>query len=128
MKLIDVDLRVGSTATDGTGSATAGPYFGRLYAVEWVDGTLVDGVDATLAVVNRQSGTDITLLTLTDANNDAFYYPRAQVHDNAGGGVTYDGVNEVYEMPLVDGVLKCSITSGGSAKTGGMIVYIYDES
>lgn len=118
-----IDLRCTTTA-GGVGAAVAEAFFGRLVAVEWVDGDLADGVDAVLKVTKRKSGVDRTLLTLTDANNDAFYYPREQVHGNTGAGLTYDGTRTINEMPLIDGVLSLAIADGGAAKTGGMIVYV----
>ena len=124
MNIENIDLR-GTTAADGTATITASKsVIGRLLAVEWVDGALVDGVDAVLKVTNRQSGVDHTLLTLTNADNDAFYYPREQVHTNAGAAATYDGTRAVMEMPLVDGTLVLTIADGGATKYGGAIAYI----
>lgn len=115
--------------TDSSGDLTVTsemPIHGKLYAVEWIDGALVDGVDAVISVTNTDSGVDQTLLTLTNANNDAWYYPRYQVHDNAGAGVTYDGTNEIYNAQAVlHGYLKLVVSSGGDTKAGGCVVY-YD--
>jgi hypothetical protein len=67
---------------------------------------------------------DTTLLTLTDANDDAWYYPQTPAQDNTGADVTSDGTNEIYTQQIVDGRLKLAVTSGGNEKTGGCIVYI----
>lgn len=126
MSIENIDLR-GTTAAGGTATITAGKsVIGRLLAVEWVDGTLVDGVDAVLKVTNRQSGVDRTLLTLTDANADAFYYPREQVHGLTGAGLDYNDESDepVSEMPLIDGTLVLTIADGGATKYGGAIVYV----
>ena len=98
---------------------------GLLYAVEWIDGTLDDGVDGTLKAVTTSSAVDMTLLTLTDANDDAFYYPRHQVHGNDGAALTLDGTRIAFDLPLIDGTLQLTIASGGNAKTGGCIVYYF---
>jgi hypothetical protein len=113
--------------TDGSGDATIlseGTYNGELAMVKWIDGDLVDGVDAVLSVTNTGDGVDQTLLTLTNANNDALYLTRAIVTDQAGATVTYDGTNEVYTSIPVVGRLKLVISSGGDTKTGGAVVYI----
>lgn len=94
--------------------------FGWLYAVEWIDGTFDDGVDAVISCVDTPSGEANTLLTLTDANNDAWYYPRATEHSQTGtssGGSTF---------PLVNGTLKLVVSSGGNTKTGGCVVYWFE--
>lgn len=123
MKLQAIPL-VGTTNGSGAVTITATiPTFGLLQAVEWVDGDLADGVDAVLSVTDNQSGVDSTLLTLTDANNDAWYYPRRAAHDNTGTAVTYDGTNEIYVPSVIAGKLKLAITSGGDTKTGGAVVY-----
>jgi hypothetical protein len=118
--------------TDGT-DGTAGALtvtdnvllFGRLQAVHWIDGTFADGVDAVLSMVSDDgAAADTTLLTLTDANDDAWYYPQTPAQDNTGVDVTSDGTNEIYTQQIVDGRLKLAVTSGGNEKTGGCIVYI----
>ncbi len=97
---------------------------GRLIAIEWIDGTFADGVDAVISTQERSSGVAQTLLTLTNANDDKMYYPRAVVHDDAGADVTYDGTNEIYEAPLISGKPRMVVSSGGDTKTGGCILYI----
>lgn len=119
MKEIELDV---TTAADGTGntSAAEGAVYGLLYAVEWKDGDFADGVDAVLSVTKTASAVDQTLLTLTNANDDDWYYPQELVHDNTGTETAY------YTYPVVAGTLKLTITSGGNAKTGGCICYVLE--
>ena len=91
-----------------------------LYGVEWVDGTLADGVDAVLSVTNTPSGVDKTLLTLTNANDDAWYHPRGVEHDAAGAALTTRTLSVVY------GTLKLVVTSGGNVTSGACWVYLLD--
>lgn len=91
-----------------------------LHAVEWVDGTLTDGVDAVLSQINTPSGVDKTLLTLTNANDDAWYYPWVLAVKNDGSTASTD----MYVEQVVSGQLKLAVTSGGDAKTGKCIVYL----
>lgn len=118
-------IRINAT-TNGSGAATVtrgiqgGGGSMLLYAVEWIDGDFADGVDAVLSCVNTVGGVDRTLLTLTDANNDAIYYPRVLEADNAGGALT------TYALPVVDGDLKLAVTSGGDTKTGGCVVHLLE--
>lgn len=115
----------GTTSSGGalTALATARSK-GFVQVVEWIDGTLDDGVDAVLSCVRDNDAADFTVLTLTDANSDAVYRPQVQVHSNTGAALTYDGTHPVVEEPFVNGLLKLVIASGGNAKTGGCIVYV----
>lgn len=97
------------------------PLMGWLIAVQWIDGDLADGVDATLKAVHTPSGVDTTLLTLTDANDDAWYYPTVVEHDNAGAAQT------TRTFQIIEGTLQLTIADGGDTKTGGCIVYYTDN-
>ena len=113
--------------TDASGALTVQStvnVLGELVAVEWIDGTLADGVDAVLSCVRDNDAADVTLLTLTDANSDAWYYPYTPAQDNAGTAVTFDGTNEIYVRQAVNGQLKLVVSSGGDTKVGGCIVYV----
>jgi hypothetical protein len=115
-----VKLHGTTDGTDGTaGAATIlAPLSltGLLHAVEWTDGDLANGVDAVLSLVRGDGAADVTLLTLTNADDDAIYYPRGEVND---GTATVD-----YPRMFVNGILKLAITSGGNGKSGGATVYI----
>lgn len=93
---------------------------GRLYAVEWVDGTLADGVDAVLSVTNTPSGVNKTLLTLTDANDDAWYQPREDRHSNAGAAASAND-----QFMVIAGTLSLTISSAVAAQVGGAVVYYF---
>lgn len=119
---IDVTL----ADTSGTGSAVdTTAVFGLLHAVQWIDGTYADGVDAVLACVNADSGVDQTLLTLTNANADAWYYVRTQIDSELGAGLTYNSTQTVTDYLVLNGTLKLTVTSAGATAglTGGAVVY-----
>lgn len=112
----------GTTAADGSLTVLAETsYFGFLYAVEWIDGTFDDGVDGVLSATYTPSAVDKTLLTLTDANADAWYHPRVATCGATGAA---DGGTD---LPIVNGTLKLVIAQGGNAKTGGAIVYVWER-
>jgi len=116
-------------ATDASGDATVlatKSVSGRLQRVVWVDGDLVDGVDAVLSATQTPAGVDETLLTLTDANTDSIYRPRALVHDEAGAALTgTQGGDRV--APYFSGTLEVVVSSGGATKSGAMICYVGSE-
>lgn len=95
---------------------------GELVAVEWAIGSFDAGVDAVLSVQTTESGVAQTLLTLTDANANAWYRVRHLVHSEAGAALTGTaGADRA--KPIINGTLRLAVTSGGNAKTGGVVVY-----
>jgi hypothetical protein len=113
----------GTTAAGGAVTVTAGSSVRcLLHAVEWIDGDLADGVDAVLSVDRDDDAPDYTLLTLTNADNDAVYYPRVIIHSETGAALTGTSGGD-RAKPVINGTLKLAITSGGDVKTGGAIVY-----
>ena len=118
-----------TATTIADGSATVNGeerVFGMLHAVEWIDGNFDDGVDATLSCQSTVSGVAQTLLTLTNANDDAIYYPRAIVHSEAGAALTGTTGGDRGRM-ILNGKLRLVIAQGGNVKTGGCIVYYTKE-
>lgn len=91
-----------------------------LYAVEWIVNELDAGVDATLSMTDTISGTDKTLLTLTNADANAWYYPRIVENDNTGAATAF------YTLQVVEGTLKLVIASGGNVQRGTCIVYLLE--
>lgn len=91
---------------------------GIVYAVKWIDGDFDTGVDAVLSVTETPEDVDNTVLTLTNADDDAWYIVREQATDNSGAAAA-----SVYEPPVIAGKLKLSVTNGGDTKTGGCVVY-----
>ena len=108
--------------TDGSGDATVNVGLSNLprllYAVEWKVGTAAAGVDAVLSATNTERAVNQTLLTLTDANANAWYYPRTLEDDAAGAALTTTG------YMVVNGDLKLVVSSGGASKTGMAVIYL----
>jgi len=91
-----------------------------LYAVEWVDTDFDAGVDAVLSMTGNSSGTDKTLLTLTNADAEAWYYPWSLVVKNDGSTAATD----FFAPQVVEGSLKLVVSAGGNTKTGKCVVYL----
>ena len=103
----------------GQSGNTSGPYL--LYAVEWVDTDFDAGVDAVLSVTNTPTAIDKTLLTLTNADAEAWYSPRVLATDNAGANLTGE-----YALQVVYGKLKLVVADGGDTKTGKCQVFLQE--
>lgn len=121
------ELRLSGTCDSDGALTVAGPTAvnGQLEAVEWIDGSLVDGVDAVVSCYNTNSGTDNTLLTLTNANNDAWYYPRVLVNDAAGAALTGSAGGDRVRAQM-NGIPRLAVTDGGNGGIGGCIVYWWE--
>jgi len=121
------ELRLSGTC-DSDGALTVAattPVFGYLEAVEWIDGDFANGVDAVISAYNTGSAVDNTLLTLTNADDDAMYYPRALVHSEAGAALTGSSGGD-RALPMINGVPRLVVSSGGDKKTGGCILYWWE--
>lgn len=112
-----------SGATDTNGAAVnkaSQSVNGLLYSVRVDKGTLANGADHTLAVVNSEFTK--TILTLTDADtDDTEYFPRASSCGSTGTVST----DQNLMIPVV-GVLQDTIAQGGSTKTGGLWVTVME--
>jgi len=118
-----------SITTDASGDSTDYPeqtVSGVLYAVSVSNGTLAATADLTLSFTDA-AGINYTLLTLTNVSGDAIYYPRHQVHNNTGTGLTLEGTQINAAPPIVVGQVKCVTAQGGSAKSGAVLVYVIED-
>ena len=121
------EIRLGGT-TNASGVLTvdsARPVMGRLYAIVWEVGTFDAGVDVAFSTILHDA-LDTNLLTLTDANADGTYYPRALVHNNAGTALTGTAGGD-RDLPLFVGVPRMAVTSGGNAKAGAAYLYYFED-
>lgn len=90
-----------------------------LYAVQFVDGNLSDGVDATLTA--EQGDLSIPLLVKENFNTDSMYYPRVAENLNTDGSALTN-----YTMPVVAGKLKVLFANGGTGNSGSVIFYLIE--
>ena len=121
------EIRINAT-TDGSGDSTddagKGVNNGRLFAVQWIGGDLADGVDAVISTQGHAASQ--TLVTLTNANDDKLYYPRHLVQGEDGADLTGTQGGD-RTMPLMCGVPRLVVSSGGATKTGGCILFYFED-
>ena len=114
-----------TTAADGSVTANhVSNVLGKLYAILYKPGTVETGATVT---VTCQGVFNKPLLTKSNAGTaDTLYYPRDLVHAVADGAAltgTYGGDRC---LPLLNGVPRVVIASGGNAKSGEVILYYED--
>lgn len=120
------EIRIDLT-TDGSGDAdedASRSTIGRLFAIDLQIANLGAGANTTITI--SAPGIAATVLTITGDNTSKTYYPRVPVQDAAGADVTFDGTNEIYEMPLLHGTPKVVIDTGGATKAAVITFYVFE--
>ena len=96
----------------------------KLYAIEYQPGTLATG--ATLTVTCEDGVYSKPLLTLANAGtSNLMQYPRDLMNAVADGSALTGAAGGDRCQPVLNGVLKVAIASGGNALSGTVIIY-YD--
>lgn len=113
--------------TDGAGAATVySPRLtGKLNSIRYVKpgaASYTDGVDT---VVTKESD-GAPVLTMTDHNASASFYPQAAVHDITGAAAlrVAAGLPLLGPIVLANERLKFVMAAGGAAKTGDFYVTV----
>lgn len=112
-----------SLTTNGSGAATGyTPYVtGRILAVIYTKTDFADGIDFVVTL----EGTGETILSGTDVNASAAFYPRVPVDDEAGADATLDGTRKMREpVVAVNDRVKIVVAQGGASKTGAFTVVV----
>lgn len=109
--------------TDGSGDCTAysaGCARGNIKAIR-IDfsSTAAATTDTTISDEYGQ-----TILTLTDNNTDAWFYPRKTAVTSANAALTYDGTRGVMVEFSIFGRIKVVQAQGGDTKTNYVWVLV----
>lgn len=116
--------------TNTAGAATSGhsasdvqePILGELYAIKYVPTSIDTG--ATVTVTCEGDGFSKPLLTKATAGTSTLlFYPRDLVHAVADGAALTGTSGGDRTEPLLAGQIKVVIASGGSVKTGSVVIY-----
>lgn len=104
-----------TTDGDGAGEGYTPPVTGRVLGVRYVKTDFADGVDLTITA----EGTGEVILTGSDVNASATYYPRPAVQDAAGANLEYATGFPVGEpVAVAFDRIKIVVANGGDTKTG----------
>src|SRR5689334_18484589 len=113
--------------TNGSGDGSAGhgtptvqqTVIGELVAIKYVPGTIETG--ATLTVTCQSNGDTKPLLTKANAGTSTvWFYPRDLVNGVADGAALTGTSGGDRVPPILDGILKAVIASGGDTKAGSV--------
>jgi hypothetical protein len=110
-----------TTAADGSAAVVGKVVSGKLYAVEYQPGTIATG--ATIVLTCEGVGSKPLLTKASAGTAVVVFYPRDLVHAVADGAALIGTAGGDRTMPLLSGVLKVTVTSGGNATSGKIIAY-----
>jgi len=113
-----------TTASDGSATALGHVVEGELYAIEYQPGTTATG--ATVTCTCNGVGVKPLLTKASAGTAVAWFYPRDIVHAVADGAALTGTAGGDRAKPILAGVLKVVIASGGDTKTGKVIFYYED--
>jgi len=112
--------------TDSSGDATSyvgdGVLHGNIHAIRYVKDDFADGVD--VAITGNTSG--IAILSVTNMNATATYFPRYATCDETGVASLYAGSGEPVEdrIPIANELIKIVVSSGGDKKSGTFHIWV----
>lgn len=77
--------------------------------------------------VSTEDPVSTTIYSKADSVTDAWVYPRVQVQDNTGAGLTYDGTRKVMDCYPVCGTVKVAIAQSNALTNCVVVDVIYEE-
>jgi hypothetical protein len=117
MNRADVTL---TTTAGGDATGYTGGVNGKLYAIEYLPGTLDTGATVTVTC----GDTNKALLTKASAGtSNVMFYPRDLVHGVADGAALTGTSGGDRALPVLFGRVKVVIASGGNVATGRVVIY-----
>lgn len=111
-----------TTAADGSATAYTPRIAGKIHSVQYVKTDFADGVDLTITA----EATGESILSKSDVNASAVFYPRAATHAQDGSAALYasGGVGVLDKIALASDRVKIVVASGGNAKTGAIHILV----
>lgn len=125
LELVKVAVATTGSAGSATGSSDSIPVNGKLHAV-YLDYHASAPGGTTDVTISLKSDPGATLLTVTDNATDGWYFPRQQVCDESGTGLTYDGTRKVSEPYPVADALTVAVAQS-DALTDCVVAYLWIE-
>ncbi len=113
----EIKITTAGSAGSASGSGHAATPIGQLVAMHLNFTSQPSTTDVTVTAPGNPAA--LTLLTLTNVNTDAWYFPKTQDHDNTGAGITGS-----YSDPLLHQGVDISVAQG-DAVSDGLIATLY---
>lgn len=116
-----------TATTNADGDATVNgtlSILGKLYAILYKPGTIATG--ATITVTCQGVFAKPLLTKASAGTSDVLFYPRDLVHAVADGAALTGTAGGDRCLPLLNGVPRLVVASGGNVSTGSIILYYED--
>lgn len=113
--------------TNASGAATTNGTFtihGELYAIDYLPGTTDTGATVTVSDIGFMTHT--LLLKLSAGTSNLRFYPRDLVHKTEDGAALTGTAGADRAQPLLAGVPRVLIASGGNTMSGSVIIHYED--
>jgi len=116
-------IKVSGTGSAGSasGSAVEAVPFSYLHAIYFDFTSAPSTMDTTVKSPGNSDLPSVTVLTLTNVNSDAWYYPRRQNEDNTGAQITGS-----YDRYFLSGSISIEIAQA-DAVTDEVVAYVVIE-
>jgi len=123
----DIVLALNTHVSAGTASTLAPTgVLGKLLAVLYVPGTIDTGATLTLTCLGIDGSEKPLLTKATAGTANVWFYPRDLVHAVADGAALTGTSGGDRTCPILAGVVKAAIASGGNSKAGKVVIYYED--
>lgn len=111
-----------TTAADGSATAYTPRAAGKIHSIQYLKTDFADGVDFTITT----EATGESVISKSDVNASAVFYPRAPTHSQTGTPLLYaaDGAAVADKIALASDRLKIVVAQGGNAKSGAVHVLV----
>ena len=104
-----------TTNASGDGSGSTPIVNGRVLAIHYIKTDYANGVDFDVDT----SVSSVVIWSQDNVNASASVFPRKQVTDTAGVGLTLDGTRTMNEpIPVANETIDIVVAQGGDTKTG----------
>lgn len=113
-----------TTDASGDASVLGKAVLGKLYAIEYRPGTIATG--ATLTVTAESDSSKPLLSKSSAGTSNLWFYPRDLVNAVADGAALTGTAGGDRALPILNGVPKVVIASGGNGGIGSVVIY-YEE-
>ncbi len=117
------DMRLSYT-TSAAGAATVNgetAVHGKLYAIDYLPGTTDTG--ATITITDEGAMSHTLLVKATAGTSNLRIYPRDLVHGAVDGVALIGTSGGDRACPLIAGVPKLVVASGGNVKSGAIVLH-----
>jgi hypothetical protein len=127
MKMKELILPLNTHVSTGAASALATyPVLGELYAILYVPGTIATGATLTVTCEGFQAASKPLLTKANAGTANLLFYPRDLVHAVADGAALTGTAGGDRTEPILAGIVKATIASGGNSEAGYVVIYYED--